>query len=240
MVAAWATIVSGGDTDVIGGNVSAKKVIADIGGNLNIASVQDTVHSIAQQRSSGGGFSISQGGGSASFSMQNGRASGHYAGVSEQSGIQAGEGGFDIRVKGNTDLKGAYIASDAEPEKNRLSTGTLSFSDIDNRSGYDASSVGLTVGGSVGDGGNNYATHGPTTGKNTGGALPVAVSASGSSAAPTKSAVSAGSITIEDEANQRQDVAMLSRDVVNLNGTVDKLPDLQNTLAMLLTKSRTN
>ncbi|MGN6649994.1 two-partner secretion domain-containing protein [Trinickia sp.] len=225
------TIVSGGDTDIMGANVSARKVIADIGGNLNIASVQDTVHSVAQQRSVGGGFSISQGGGSASFSMQNGRASGKYAGVSEQSGIQAGEGGFDIKVKGNTDLKGAYIASDAEPEKNQLTTGTLSFSDIRNGSAYDANSVGVSAGGSVGDGGNNYATHGPTRGKNAGGALPMAVNDSGSSEALTKSAVSAGSITIVDEANQKQDVAMLSRDTSNLNGTVDNLPDLQSVLA---------
>ena len=226
-----ATIVSGGDTDIIGANVSAKRVIGEIGGNLNIASVQDTVHSVAQQRSSGGGFSVSQGGGSASFSMSKSDASGSYAGVSEQSGIQAGEGGFDITVKGNTDLKGAYIASTATPEKNRLTTGTLSFSDIENGSDYRARSAGGSVGGGVGDGGNNYATHGQTAGRNAGGASPMVVSESGSSQALTKSAVSDGSITIVDEGSQRQDMAMLNRDTSNLNGTVDKLPDLSNTLA---------
>lgn len=226
-----ATIVSGGDTDIIGANVSAKRVIGEIGGNLNIASVQDTVHSVAQQRSSGGGFSVSQGGGSASFSMSKSDASGSYAGVSEQSGIQAGEGGFDITVKGNTDLKGAYIASTAAPEKNRLTTGTLSFLDIENGSDYRARSAGRSVGGGVGDGGNNYATHGQTAGRNAGGALPMVLSESGSSQALTKSAVSDGSITIVDEGSQRQDIAMLNRDTSNLNGTVDKLPDLSNTLA---------
>ncbi|WP_144111671.1 hypothetical protein [Paraburkholderia sp. BCC1886] len=41
-------------------------------------------------------FAISQGGGSASFSHRNANATGSYAGVYEQAGIQAGDGGFDI------------------------------------------------------------------------------------------------------------------------------------------------
>ncbi|MFX3550199.1 hemagglutinin repeat-containing protein [Ralstonia mannitolilytica] len=53
------TIVSGGDTNIMGANVNANKVLADIGGNLNIASVQDTSHSTSHQESTGGGFSIS-------------------------------------------------------------------------------------------------------------------------------------------------------------------------------------
>ncbi|WP_423191413.1 hemagglutinin repeat-containing protein [Burkholderia multivorans] len=228
-----ATIVSGGDTNVIGANVNANKVVADVGGNLNLASVQDTTHSAAHQSSTGGGFSISQGGGSASFSAQSGHASGNYAGVKEQAGIQAGSGGYDINVKGNTDLKGAYIASTATPDKNQLTTGTLSFSDIQNHSEYDASSVGVSAGGGIGDGGNSYATHGPTStnGKNTGGALPLYVSESGSSSAATKSAISDGSITITDKESQKQDLATLNRDTSNLNGKVDKTPDLQQVLS---------
>ncbi|MGG1944216.1 hemagglutinin repeat-containing protein [Trinickia sp. NRRL B-1857] len=226
-----ATIVSGGDTDIVGANLSARKVIAAVGGNLNIASVQDTVRSVAQQRSVGGGFSVSQGGGSASFSIQNGRASGSYAGVSEQSGIQAGDRGFDITVKGNTDLKGAYIASVAAPEENRLSTGTLSFADVHNSSGYDASSVGVGAGGGVGDGGNDYATHGASTGKNVGGGLPLRVSESHGSQASTRSAISGGRITIGNEARQKQDIALLNRDAMGLNGEVEALPDLQNVLS---------
>lgn len=225
------TIKSGGDTNIVGATVSAKRVMGDIGGDLNIASEQDTVRSASRQSSVGGGFSVSQGGGSASFSARSGRASGNYAGVGEQSGIAVGDGGFDITVKGNTDLKGAYIASTADPDKNRLRTGTLSFSDVQNSSSYSARSVGISAGGGFGDGGSNYATHGPSSGKNSGGALPLAVSERGSSESLTKSAISAGSITITDEANQKQDIAMLNRDATNLNGIVDQLPDLQAALS---------
>ena len=102
--------------------------------DLNVASVQDTTVSAAHQGSAGGGFSISPAGGSASVSAARGNANGDYAAVNEQAGIQAGDGGFNINVGGNTDLKGAYIASTAEAKKNSLKTGTLTFSDMENHS----------------------------------------------------------------------------------------------------------
>uniref|UniRef100_UPI003DA0433C hypothetical protein n=1 Tax=Xanthomonas oryzae TaxID=347 RepID=UPI003DA0433C len=43
---------------------------------------------------------------SASGSYSSNKVNGDFASVKEQSGIQAGDGGFDIRVHGNTDLKG--------------------------------------------------------------------------------------------------------------------------------------
>ena len=222
------TIVSGGDTNIVGANVNANKVLADIGGNLNIASVQDTSHSTSHQESTGGGFSISQGGGSASFSHSSGSASGSYAGVNEQSGIQAGSGGFDINVKGNTDLKGAVIASTASPDKNQLTTGTLTFSDIQNHSDYSASSSGFSLGGSMGNGGSTY---NQKSGKSAAGGAPMlSQNDSDSENATTRSAISQGTIIIADKANQKQDVANLSRDTTNTNGTVNKTPDLQNLL----------
>ncbi|MBH9685258.1 hemagglutinin repeat-containing protein [Burkholderia cepacia] len=226
------TIISGGDTNIIGSNVKGNQVNADVGGNLNIGSVQDTLTSAAHQSSSGGGFNISQGGASASFSQSRGNAAGSYAGVNEQAGIHAGDGGFNINVTGNTDLKGGLIASDADASKNALSTGSLSFSDIQNRSHYDASSSGFSAGATTGDGGMNYSTHGSTSGKNAGGAAPMlGQSDSGSDSATTKSGVSAGTVTITDSANQKQDVASLNRDTTNTNGTVAKLPDMQNLLS---------
>ncbi len=226
------TIISGGDTNLMGSTVKGNQVNADVGGNLNIASVQDTLSSAAHQSSSGGGFSISQGGASGNFSQSKGNASGSYAGVNEQAGIHAGDGGFNVNVAGNTDLKGGLIASDADASRNSLTTGSLSFSDVQNQSHYDASSNGFSAGATTGDGGMNYSTHGSASGKNAGGAAPMlGQNDSGSESATTKSGVSAGTVTIRDSVNQKQDVASLNRDTTNTNGTVSKLPDMQNLLS---------
>ena len=44
-------ITSGADTNVIGGNVKANRVTANVGGNLNIESLQDTATSLNQPTS---------------------------------------------------------------------------------------------------------------------------------------------------------------------------------------------
>ena len=64
-------------------------------------------------------------------------------GITEQSGIYAGKEGYDIQVKTNTRLKGAVIESKAEKEKNRITTGTLTWENIDNKAEYKASKRGL-------------------------------------------------------------------------------------------------
>ncbi|WP_321785259.1 hemagglutinin repeat-containing protein [Burkholderia pyrrocinia] len=223
------TLLSGGDTNVIGSNVSGRTVKADVGGNLNVQSVQDTTYSTAHQSSAGGGISVStMGGGTASFSAQNGHADGNYAGVNEQAGIQAGSGGFDVNVKGNTDLKGAYIASTADASKNTLTTGTLTTSDIENHSHYAADSNGFSAGVGVSNTGKAI---GPGSVSGSGGVTPmISQSDSGDENATTRSGVSAGTINITNPVGQTQDVANLSRDTSNLNGTVSKTPDVQNLL----------
>ncbi|WP_260401634.1 hemagglutinin repeat-containing protein [Burkholderia stagnalis] len=223
------TLLSGGDTNVIGSNVSGRTVTADVGGNLNMRSVQDTTVSSAHQSSSGGGFSVStMGGGSASFSSSHGSASGNYAGVNEQAGIQAGDGGFNVNVKGNTDLTGAVIASTADPSKNTLTTGTLTYRDIENHSTYNADSSGFSAGAGVGITGKAI---GPGSVSGAGGVTPmISQSDSGSENATTRSGVSAGTINITNPAGQAQDLANLNRDTSNLNGTVSKTPDVQNLL----------
>ncbi|EKS9888255.1 hemagglutinin repeat-containing protein, partial [Burkholderia pyrrocinia] len=223
------TLVSGGDTNVIGSNVNGGTVTASVGGNLNVQSVQDTTYSTAHQSSAGGGVSVStMGGGSASFSAQNGHADGNYAGVNEQAGIQAGSGGFDVTVKGNTDLKGAYIGSTADASKNTLTTGSLTYSDIENHSHYAADSNGFSAGAGVGVTGKAI---GPGSVSGAGGVTPMmSQSDSGSENATTRSGVSAGTINVTNPAGQTQDVANLNRDTSNLNGTVSKTPDVQNLL----------
>ncbi len=206
--------VGGGDTNIKGATVDGGQVSALIGGNLNIESVQDTSHSAAHQASQSAGVSISQAGGSASYSQQKGDAHGDYAGVEEQSGIHAGAGGFDINVKGNTDLKGAYISSDAEDAKNTLTTGTLSFSDIANASNYDAKSSGFSAGGSMGAP-NSAKANGVTAVSDGGGVSPmISQNDSGNEHATTKSGISAGTIS------GTNNVAVIAGRDVNLNGAM--------------------
>ncbi|WP_221313982.1 ESPR-type extended signal peptide-containing protein [Paraburkholderia youngii] len=223
------TVISGGDTNVIGSQINGRQIAADVGGNLNIVSVQDVTNSAAHQSSTGGGFTISQGGGSASFSAQNGHADSNYAGVDEQVGINAGDGGFSINVKGNTDLTGGVISSAADPSQNSLTTGTLTFSDIQNQSHYSANSNGISAG--IGVGNTGKAT-GPGSVSGTPGVSPmISQNENGDESATTRSAVSAGAINITDGAKQTQDLASLSRDTTNTNGTVAKTPDVNAILS---------
>jgi filamentous hemagglutinin len=53
---------------------------------------------------------------------------------------------------------------------------------------------------------------------------------SGDSSATTRSAISAGTINVTNGAGQTQDIASLSRDATNTNGTVAKTPDVNNIL----------
>ncbi|MFU2055628.1 hypothetical protein ACLRAA_12045, partial [Gallibacterium anatis] len=65
-----------------------------------------------------------------------------YASVQEQSGLFAGDEGYQVNVRQHTDLTGGLITSTAQAEadgKNSFSTGTLSHSDIQNYSNYSAS-----------------------------------------------------------------------------------------------------
>lgn len=142
-------------------------------------------------------------------------------GYDERPRLRALDGGFNINVKGNTDLKGATIASDADASKNILSTGTLTYADVQNQSSYNAHSGGFGAGVTTGDGGSNYSTHGPTSGKNAGGGAPMlSQNDGGSDSATTRSGISAGTINVADSVHQTQDVASLNRDTTNTNGTV--------------------
>ena len=65
--------------------------------------------------------------------------------VTKQAGIYAGKEGYDIQVKNNTRLKGAVIDSQAEKEKNRITTGTLTGEDMDNKAEYKIKASGITA-----------------------------------------------------------------------------------------------
>ncbi|HBO24336.1 MAG TPA: hypothetical protein DD649_15830 [Providencia sp.] len=75
---------------------------------------------------------------------------GDYQSVDQQTGLNAGKGGFDITVGNHTQLDGAVIGSTAESGKNKLDTGTLGFGDIKNKAEYqvESHSAGFSTGGS--------------------------------------------------------------------------------------------
>ncbi|MEZ2126790.1 MULTISPECIES: hemagglutinin repeat-containing protein [unclassified Sinorhizobium] len=198
---------SNNDTNLKGAVVSGESVKVDAGGDLNIESQVDTASSKAQQTSVGG--SIGNGGFNVSGSYQN--AKGDAAVVSEQSGIHAGSGGFDINVEGNTSLKGGLITSEAPAKDNRLETGTLEFSDLDTHSKWKAE----TWGGSIGSGGISMAPPIKQGESETGKAL---------------SAVSPAEIVITNPAAQQQNIDDLRRDTTNTNTSLPGLPDLQKIL----------
>lgn len=66
-----------------------------------------------------------------------------YESATSQSGIYAGKEGFDIYVENNTDLKGGIISS--EKDKNKLSTGTLTFEDVHNSAEYSSENKGINI-----------------------------------------------------------------------------------------------
>ncbi len=87
------------------------------------------------------------GGGSMSASFQKDKSSSDYHSVVEQSGIKAGDVGFKINVKDKKTLTGGIIASTAPADKNSLTTGSISTSDISNSAHAQASSQGFSISG---------------------------------------------------------------------------------------------
>ncbi|MET2491702.1 hemagglutinin repeat-containing protein, partial [Ralstonia pseudosolanacearum] len=149
------TLESGGNTNLKGAVATGKQVVANVGGDLNIESLQDTSTYHTKDQSIGGSVTVGFGfSGSANFSQQ--KIDSDFASVTEQSGIKAGDRGFQINVHGNTDLKGAVIASTDKAVQdgvNSLTTATLTQSEIHNRAEYSASSIGIGGGYSYGGGG---------------------------------------------------------------------------------------
>ncbi len=177
-----ASVTSGGDTTLEGATVTANTVKADVGGNLNIESLQDTSTYTSQQQSSGGGVSLCIPPlcyGTSSVSVSGGKSNidSNFASVTEQSGIKAGDGGFQVTVKNDTDLKGGAITSTdkaVDEGKNSFTTGgALTTSDIQNKADY------------KGDGYNINASLGFKAGDQSSGTTPEQVAAS--KAAPTNS-----------------------------------------------------
>ncbi|HEX7326412.1 MAG TPA: hemagglutinin repeat-containing protein, partial [Rhodanobacteraceae bacterium] len=139
------TFVSGEDTTLAGAVLSGSQVQGLVGGDLTIQSLQDTLQSHSAQTNVSASATFGYG---ASVSASYSHASSHAndANVAQQSGIEAGEGGFQINVGGNTNLIGGLLTSSQaaiDAHRNRLITGTLTTSDVQNVSDGSASTMGL-------------------------------------------------------------------------------------------------
>ena len=108
------TIRSGGDTTLKGAQLIGKGVQADTR-NLHIESVQDS--ETYQSKQQNGNVQVTLGYGlSASGSYSRSKVKADHASVTGQSGIYAGEDGYQIKVRDNTDLKGGIITSGKSAE----------------------------------------------------------------------------------------------------------------------------
>ncbi|WP_099755407.1 hemagglutinin repeat-containing protein, partial [Acinetobacter baumannii] len=148
------TISSGNATNIIGGQVQGKGVQIEAD-NLNVESLQNKADYKSKQQNVSGQATVGYGASvSGSFSKSDVKA--HYASVQDQAGIYAGDDGYQIKVNKNTDLKGAIITSTQTAEnlkKNSLDTGTLTSSNIQNVTEYDAKGISVDGGFNAGKSG---------------------------------------------------------------------------------------
>ena len=208
-------IKTGHDANFKGAVVNTDKLDADIKGNLNLESRQDSNHYDSKQTQAGAGFSVAiyGTGSSASANYSQSKAKLNYAQVEEQTGFHVGKGGMDVKVAGNTHLAGSVIDSEAAQDKNRFKTKSLTHTDIENRSEVEVKSVSAGL-----------STDMAQNAKN---AMAAAASALGnkheSATSQTQSAIGSN---IQIETETPENLTALSRDTKNANHKV-KAFDLQ-------------
>ena len=199
---------SGNDTVIRGGTVKGNKVTANAG-RMSIESEQDKKN--YKETSKTSGLSISYTPGSAvTVSGGKGKTNTNstYISVTKQAGIYAGSKGYDITVKGNTHLTGAVIDSKAEKEKNKLTTGTLTWEDIENKASYESHGKTQTVSS------DKVSSSNPL-----GASVAMAVPVQGSHSSITRVAIADGIIQTTEGKTEKE----ISRDTKN---TLNKLAEI--------------
>ncbi|WP_238157656.1 hemagglutinin repeat-containing protein [Aeromonas salmonicida] len=222
------TLKSGRDATLLGAQVSGDKVTAEIGRNLTLTSQQDNDHYQSQQSSisAGGSFTFGSMTASGYVNASRQKINSDFESVVEQTGVFAGKQGFDIRVGEHTQVNGAVLAGSADETKNRLSTGTLGWSDLVNRADYkvESQSVGISSSGDFKGGMVNMKP--PTAATVLGGS-----NSGGSARSTTFASIGAGDIEIRNAAGQQQDLVSLHRDptlaVNGLSPIFDKQKELE-------------
>ena len=132
------------DLNIKDGVLKGEAIEANIGGNLEVHSVQDT-HDYADHTTSGGmSLSLSKKGTFKSLqsSLQRTDIDSKYTSVIHQSGLYAGSTGFNISVGNTTTLEGALLAS--RTDTNTLKTKHLFMKDMENRAKYTYGSKGVS------------------------------------------------------------------------------------------------
>ena len=211
------TVESGKDTNISGSKVSGDSVEMHVGGDLNIESQQDSQKYDEKYTSGGLNVNINYATGvGISGGASSGTTKSDYNSVTDQSGIYAGAGGFDITVDKNTDLKGGVIDSDATPDKNKLTTGTLTWEDVDNKAEYESKDAGINV--NINNGAKD----------NEKGVTPnIGMPAQGENESTTQAGVAQGTIEITDKENQKQNIEDLNRDTKNTLNKLEQIFDKQ-------------
>ncbi|WP_429034450.1 hemagglutinin repeat-containing protein [Aeromonas veronii] len=224
------TLKSGRDATLLGAQVSGDKVTADIGRNLTLTSQQDNDHYQSKQSSiaAGGSFTFGSMTGSGYINASRQKINSDFESVVEQTGVFAGKQGFDIRVGEHTQLNGAVLAGSADESKNRLSTGTLGWSDLVNRADYKVESQSVGISGSGGSKGGFSGQGAPTAASVLGGS-----NSSGSASSTTFAAISGGAIEIRNGAAQQQDVLTLLRDPAQAANGLSPIFDKQKELGRM-------
>lgn len=252
------TLQSGGNAVLKGAEARGREIVANVGGNLDIQSQQDLHQYHSSGKSLGGSVTVGLGfSASGSYSQQ--KMDNDYASVQNQSGLKAGDGGFQVVVKGNTHLTGGVIASSDKAVadgKNSLSTGTLTVGDVQNHANYSGSSISLGGSGSMKGGDVKFGSMDAVGGQdihaqqfgNGGGANAFgAIAAHESADSVTRAGVSGGKLSIVDSAGQQaltgqtaeQAAAALNRDVSSDRDGANSLQDkfdkqqLQTTFAVV-------